>query len=167
MDRTNTTLMGALAGFATIAIAATPAGAEVMRTTAGTFGGRGNLALGVMGGYGAAGLPEAGINLHLNSNGPVNFHAAPRMTLGPAPEYFVPVTLRPFEILDVPSLYVGAGPFMNLVGGTAGVGALAEAGIRTPVSGPIEFEVGLEGGYELAPILKPTWNITAGILYRI
>ncbi len=160
--------------FAPLAVAvlvlglALPASAQ-MRTSASIgSGGRGALALGPMGGYGDSALPQVGLALDLETNSPVNLHLGPRMTLGTiAPSYFLPLTLRPNEILDVPSVYAGIGPFAEFSpSGVFGAGGLLELGIRAPIAGPIEFEIGAEGGYRLTPVMSPTWNITAGLLYR-
>lgn len=147
---------------------ALPASAQMRTSQAIGTPGRGPLALGLMGGYGAAGVPEAGLALDLETNGPINLHLGPRMTLGTlAPSYFLPVTIRPNEITDVPSVYAGLGPFAEISPtGTFGAGGLLEIGIRTPVAGPIELELGVEGGYRLTPVMSPTWSVTAGLLFR-
>lgn len=147
---------------------ALPASAQMRTSQAIGTAGRGPVALGLMGGYGDAGLPSAGLALDLATNGPINLHIGPRMTLGTvAPSYFLPLTLRPNEILDVPSVYAGLGPFAEISpAGTFGAGGLLEIGIRTPISGPIELELGVEGGYRLTPVMSPTWNVTAGLLFR-
>lgn len=161
-----------LAPFALAALVmaiALPASAQMRMSRDVTGSARGPLALGPMGGFsGDAGLPQAGLALDLATNGPVNLHLGPRVTLGTvAPTYFLPLTLRPNEILDVPSVYAGLGPFAEIgPTGTFGAGGLLEIGIRTPIAGPIELELGLEGGYRLTPVMSPAWNITAGLLFR-
>lgn len=153
-----------------VCLFAFPAAAQMRTSQPVVIGGavRGPLALGPMGGFGASGLPQAGLALDLATAGPINLHIGPRMTVGTAlPSYFLPLTLRPNEILEVPSVYAGLGPFAEISpAGTLGAGGLLEIGIRTPVSGPIELELGIEGGYRLSPTMSPTWNLTAGLLFR-
>ena len=145
-----------------------PAFAQMRMSSPAGIPGRGPLALGLMGGYGAAGLPQAGLALDLATSGPINLHAGPRMTVGAiTPSYFLPLTIRPNELTDVASVYGGLGPFAEISPtGTFGAGGLVEIGIRTPLAGPFEFEVGVEGGYRLTPVMSPTWNVTAGLLFR-